>query len=143
MRLEEEGGVGLIPLHPREDREGETPGCPHGSSRSPGLRCAPRAQAAADIRRRKKSLPAVYAMSQAEGAALGELRRVYGKAELSGDDVTSVLLTMDAVGAHGYCAAMAQARMDEALEALAQLQLDAGAAMELREAALFLLDRDF
>jgi geranylgeranyl diphosphate synthase type I len=98
---------------------------------------------ATDIRRRKKSLPAVYALTQAEGPTLDELRRVYTKVELTSDDVSLVLRTLDAIGAQGYCARLALATKQAALKELDELPLNSDAAQELRQTATFLLERDF
>ena len=64
--------------------------------------------AAADIRRRKKSLPVVYALARAEGATAAELRRIYAQPQLSDADVSIVLRPLDAVGAQAYCRAVAE-----------------------------------
>jgi geranylgeranyl diphosphate synthase type I len=98
---------------------------------------------AADIRRRKKSLPAVYALAQAEGSALDELSRIYSKGDLTSDDVSLVLSTFNAIDAQGYCARLARERKDAALKELDQLPLNSDAAQELRQTAAFLLERDF
>ncbi len=98
---------------------------------------------AADIWRRKKSLPVVYALSQAEGPMLDQMRRVYAKRELNSEDVSLVLQSLDAVGAQGYCARLAEARREASLAELDGLQLRFEAVDELRRMAAFLLERDF
>ena len=52
----------------------------------------------ADIRRKKNSLPVVYAMSAAGGVGRGLLREVYGKPEVTDDDVAAVLGVMEDAG---------------------------------------------
>ncbi|HEU4759144.1 MAG TPA: polyprenyl synthetase family protein [Dehalococcoidia bacterium] len=98
---------------------------------------------AADIRRRKKSLPVVYALSRAEGVALDDLRRAYGGAELSDEDVSLVLRTLDALDAQSYCHRLAADRKAAALAALDRQDLRPDAAGRLRQTAGFLLERDF
>ncbi len=100
-------------------------------------------QPAADIRRRKKSLPVVYALSHAEGPVLDELRRAYGQAELGDEDVSLVLRTLDALGAQAYCGRLAKERQTAALAELDRLDLRPDAAAKLRQTAAFLLERDF
>jgi len=97
----------------------------------------------ADIRRRKKSLPIVYTLDQAEGPMRDQLRQAYGEAELSEQVVTLVLQCLDDTGARQYCLNVAQERKDAALSALDQIKLQPGPAAELRETAEFLLDRDY
>jgi geranylgeranyl diphosphate synthase type I len=97
----------------------------------------------ADIRRRKKSLPVVYALEQAEGVMRDELRHAYNKAELSEDDAVLVLQCLDETGARQYCVSVAQESKDVAVSALGELTLHADPAAELRETAEFLLDRDY
>ncbi|MEX0800431.1 MAG: polyprenyl synthetase family protein [Dehalococcoidia bacterium] len=91
---------------------------------------------ATDVWNRKKSLPVVYALSRAEG---GELRRVYAKAELSGDDVEAALAALDSAGARQYCEAALTERRQQALAALDGVELQAGPARELREVVEYLL----
>ncbi len=100
-------------------------------------------QPGADIRRRKKSLPVVYALAISEGKAGDELRRVYAKDELSHEDVSFVLRCLDDVGAQAYCARTAEERAHAALVKLDHAGLDGEAVAELRQTAVFLLKRDF
>ena len=98
---------------------------------------------AADIRRRKKSLPVVYALSRAEGSTLAELRRAYSGPELRDEDVSMVLRCLDAIGAQAYCREAAEERKAAALAELDRLELKSEAADELKRTAAFLLERDF
>ncbi len=98
---------------------------------------------AADIRRRKKSLPIVYALAAAEGPELDELRRLYSKRDLSDADVSLVLGSLDALGAQAYCSRLAEERRRTALAELHAVELPSEAARELKETATFLLERDF
>ena len=98
---------------------------------------------AADIRRRKKSLPVVYALSRAEGAVLDDLRRIYSRQEVGDEDVSMVLSCLDALEASAYCQHLAKGGEEAALAELDRLNLRSEAAEELRETAAFLLERDF
>lgn len=100
-------------------------------------------QPAADVRRRKKSLPVVFAFQRADGALRRRLEETYRKDELDDEDVSAVLQALDALGAHGFCARLAAEHKQAALDELERLQLKSRAARELRESAEFLLERDF
>lgn len=91
---------------------------------------------ATDVWNRKKSLPVVYALSRPDA---DELRRVYAKAALSGDDVEAALGSLDSAGAREYCEAALTERRRQALTALDGIELEAGPARELREVVEFLL----
>lgn len=96
--------------------------------------------AAADIRRRKKSLPIVFALT---GNAGSGLRRVYAKPELGNEDAALVLRVLDEVGARASCERLAEERLDAALAQLDGLPLRDGPARELRDAASFLVCGDY
>ena len=100
-------------------------------------------QTAADIRRRKKSLPVIYALSQAQGAALEGLRSVYGKPELDEADVSRVLACLDEVGAQDYCGRVAAEHREAALAELDAMEVKSENIAELRQTAAFVLERDF
>ncbi len=98
---------------------------------------------AADIHRRKKSLPIVFALDRAAGDELGWLREVYGAGEPSAGDVAFVAGLLDSLGAQAYCQDEADRHRTAALSELAAADLDERAAAEIREVADFLLERDF
>ncbi len=100
-------------------------------------------ETAADIRRRKKSLPVVYAFANADGRTLRALEDAYGKPELGDEDVSTVLRSLDALGAQQFCARLAQEQGEAALTALEGINLPHAAMKDLRETANFLLERDF
>jgi geranylgeranyl diphosphate synthase type I len=98
---------------------------------------------AADIRNRKKSLPAVYVLARSEDATAAELRRIYSQPGLSDADVSMVLGALESVGAQAYCRTAAEERMERALQELSGAALREGPAAELREVADFVLERDY
>ncbi len=100
-------------------------------------------QPAADIRRRKKSLPVIHAFSQAQGSALDELRRIYGKPGLDDADVSRVLVRLDEAGAQAYCARVATEHREAALAELDAIEVKSENIAELRQTVAFLLERDF
>jgi geranylgeranyl diphosphate synthase type I len=98
---------------------------------------------AADIRRRKKSLPVVYALAAAEAAEREQLFRLYSQGAPSEEKVGIVLELLDRHGARDYCQQMAQERVEQALAELAPVDMDPTARRELAEVASFLLEREF
>ncbi len=98
---------------------------------------------AVDIRRRKKTLPIVYALDSGDHAAAEAVSRAYDKGAVSDEDVSLVLRSLDSINAQGYCANQAEKQKSAALDLIAKLPLDEVHAAELRETARFLLERDF
>lgn len=97
---------------------------------------------AADILRRKKSLPIVFALDHATGDDRQQLQGVYGAGEPSAGDVSFVTGLLDSLGAQAYCQEEADRHRSAALSELAA-GLDERATGEIREVADFLLERDF
>jgi geranylgeranyl diphosphate synthase type I len=97
----------------------------------------------ADIRRKKKSLPIVYAMSRASGPVRDRLVDVYSKPSLDDDDVSTVLGILEEMGVVDYCQETAKARLQEALAQWEPLGLTGDAYRELKEVAEFLVEREF
>ena len=96
-----------------------------------------------DIRRRKKSFPAVYALEQARGRDAAELRRIYGQGELSEEEVRRVMEIMDAVGAAQYAQQLTEQSAAQAVRALEGIPLPAWARGEVAELVDFLARREF
>lgn len=96
----------------------------------------------ADIRRRKKSLPVVHALSSDDAAAREAVRRVYAS-ESAADGVADVLAALDSTGAKAYCAELAAEKKAGAIKELEAAGLRGPAAGELRVAADFLLEREY
>jgi geranylgeranyl diphosphate synthase type I len=97
----------------------------------------------ADIRRRKKSLPAIHAFSRADAGQREQLGRIYGRDDVSDADVEWVLRLMDSVGASQYCAGVADEHRGAALRELESAGLTPDGSAEIREVADFLLNRDY
>jgi geranylgeranyl diphosphate synthase type I len=99
--------------------------------------------AGADILRRKKSLPIVLAFEAAEGDEADRLRGLYEER-----DVAGVLAAFARLGVRAKCEELAAEKAAEAASTLASLELaqtgrPPAAGAELREAARFLLEREF
>jgi geranylgeranyl diphosphate synthase type I len=98
---------------------------------------------AADIRRRKKCLPVVYALATAQGGIRQELLRLYAQDSLSDADVTRVLDILEASAARDYCQGMAAERIAEALAELRDAAISPTAYGDFQELTTFLLEREF
>lgn len=96
--------------------------------------------AAADLHRRKVSLPVIHALRTADRR--DELARRYGQAE-TGDDVRPILAILEEAGSRGYSAGVAAHYHHEALAALDSARGDVAALAELRAITQQLLDRKF
>ncbi len=96
----------------------------------------------ADIRRKKNSFPAVYAMSQATGANKQRLLEIYTKPEPDDTDVADALQIMDSVNTQQHAHSLAAERAEHALNALAAAELDRQAFSEVEDLIKFLLVRE-
>ncbi|TMB68050.1 MAG: polyprenyl synthetase family protein [Chloroflexi bacterium] len=99
--------------------------------------------AGADVYRRKKSLPVVYALSEGKAGTREELRAIYDKPALDADDVAQVRQHLDEVGARGYCERQAAELKGNAIAELGRLDLVPGPREEIVQIAEFLLEREF
>jgi geranylgeranyl diphosphate synthase type I len=98
---------------------------------------------AADIRRRKKSLPIVYATAVAQAEEREQLLRVYSQESPGDEDVGTVLQLLDNHRAYDYCQQMAQERVEQALAELAAVDIEPTARRDFEAVAKFLLEREF
>lgn len=98
---------------------------------------------AEDIYNRKKSLPVVYALSNAQGPALQELQQMYGEGGLSASAVERALEILEAVGAQAYAQRLAAQHSEAAVAALNASGLANDAGEQLKELARFAVEREF
>jgi geranylgeranyl diphosphate synthase type I len=98
---------------------------------------------AADVRRRKKSLPVVYSLAHASGDTRDTLLSLYCQETLDDGEVGRVIEILDGLGAHDYCQGMAREQVDEALTELAATGISPGSRRDFTELAEFLLAREF
>ncbi len=96
-----------------------------------------------DIRRRKKSFPAVFALDRAAGAAREDLHRIYSQEELDDSDVERVMTIMDELGAPQYANRLTAECADLATQALESIELPAWARQEVEQLVDFLAHRQF
>ena len=94
-----------------------------------------------DIRRKKRSLPVVYALAQGT-AASARLGEIYARPELDDDDVARAVACLEETGARAYAMSLAWDTFARANEALAALPLGGDARREFEEIGRFLLERE-
>ena len=94
-----------------------------------------------DIFNRKKSLPALHALSNARGAAGKQINQTYQKDELSQDDVDSVLSIMDEYGTYDFCDGMSASHWMAAEAIIDELGFDPAVKNDFRELGRFLVER--
>lgn len=98
---------------------------------------------AADIRRRKKCLPVVYAMAVARAEEREQLLRVYSQGTPGDEEVSTVLRLLDSHRAYDHCQQMAQERVEQALAELATVDIERTARQEFETVTNFVLGREF
>ncbi len=96
-----------------------------------------------DIRRKKKSFPAVFALERAAGSTRDDLLHIYGQEELDDADVERVMSIMDELGAAQYAERLARESAEQANRALEGVSLPAWARAEVGELVDFLSHRQF
>jgi geranylgeranyl diphosphate synthase type I len=94
--------------------------------------------AGGDIMQRKKSLPFVMAAAAGSASSFKELCAAYEQA-----DVPAALALFKTLGVARLCEEQIAGKTSEAMTLLDSLQIGNKAGAELREAATFLLKRDF
>ena len=94
-----------------------------------------------DLRRKKNSLPLVYALEQAGTAEKEQLQSIYAKEQVEDRDVASTLALLAELGTSEYVQALAETHADRAIKALDGIELVPGAREEFQELVEFLLTR--
>lgn len=100
-------------------------------------------KSAGDISQRKKTLPVVYGLRNSAGEARKKLERLYSRECIEGTDIIEVTRILDRVGARDYAENLAEQHYYTALTHLEATGLDMGRQTPLKEAARFLLKRNF
>jgi len=100
-------------------------------------------KSASDIPQRKKTLPVVYGLQSSEGEVRDKLERLYARKSIEGEDITEVTKVLEQLGARDYAENLAEQYYYKALAHLEATRLDISRQAPLKEAACFLLKRDF
>jgi geranylgeranyl diphosphate synthase type I len=95
----------------------------------------------ADIWHKKKSLPVVYMLEQAQGEQREWLEQFYGDVEVQDADVERVLGILDELGASEYAQGVAEAQRGEALDILQKLELAGGSRRYVEAMAEYFVTR--
>lgn len=98
---------------------------------------------AADIRRKKKSLPVVYGLMQAQGEDRRKLLDLYSIESLAEENISQVLGILERVGAKEFCQEAARQYQRQALEEVKLLPLHPARRQDFEEMAEFLVERDY
>jgi geranylgeranyl diphosphate synthase type I len=96
-----------------------------------------------DIRRRKKSLPVVYALGRRNNPVAERLRALYNQDTLSEDEVTEAVAILNVCQARTYAEELATQHMGMALTELEAAKPAQEAAEALQELAQFLIRRTY
>lgn len=94
-----------------------------------------------DLRRRKNSLPLVYALEQVASIQKKQLEVIYAKEKVDDRDVALILALLDDLGVSEYVKGIAQVHADRALAAIEGIELIAGAREEIEGLVEFLVTR--
>ncbi len=93
-----------------------------------------------DIARRKKTLPIVHALGDADFGAV--VAKVYRQPAISDQDIAAVVTALDSAGSAEYCRERARSQAHEADVVLDTLGLDDAARAQFRAIARYLVDRE-
>ena len=96
-----------------------------------------------DLRRKKKTLPVVYALEREAAADEQPFRTLYQQDTLSDAGVEMALQLLDQAGARRYAEDLAQQHWQRAVDTLAEIGIDNPAQGRLRALARFLVEREF
>ena len=96
-----------------------------------------------DIWRRKKSLPAVYALQHAKGTAKQALLHIYSKPEINAQDVERVFSILEEVKARNHSQALAGEMVSDSFSALDQVETSSWGREALEAMIYFLVNRHY
>ena len=94
-----------------------------------------------DLRRKKNSLPLVYALEQTGTMERKQLQSIYAKERVEDRDVASTLALLADLGTLEYVQGLAKDQAARAVEALEKIELAPGAREDFQELVEFLLTR--
>jgi geranylgeranyl diphosphate synthase type I len=97
--------------------------------------------AADDLRRRKKSMPVVYALSQTGQPQAARFKEIYTAPTLTEAGVAEAITLLEEIGARDYAEVQAKAYVETARSALQAIEADPANKASLEEMAHFLIER--
>jgi len=96
-----------------------------------------------DIRQRKKILPLVYALRNANANDRVELERLYSQRNIEGEDIRTVVSILDRSGARDYCQNLCEQYYHRALERLNASGVETDRQTPLKQVVRFLVERNY
>ncbi|MQF64600.1 polyprenyl synthetase family protein [SAR202 cluster bacterium AC-409-J13_OGT_754m] len=96
-----------------------------------------------DIRRKKKSLPIVYAFNKAKGQALISLNRIYQKESVTEIEVEEVLNILDQLEAQQFASSLVAHEAELAMKTIQNSNIQPWALIEAQELIEFLVLREY
>jgi geranylgeranyl diphosphate synthase type I len=97
--------------------------------------------AADDLRRRKKSMPVVFALNQTNHPQAARFKEIYAAPTLTEADVTEAITILETIGAKAYTEAQAKTYVAQAKAALQAIEAAPENKQSLEEMAHFLIER--
>ncbi len=94
-----------------------------------------------DLRRRKKSLPVVFALNQAGSPQAARFRELYAAPALAEADISEAITLLEQMGAKAYTETQARTHIDQAKLALQAIETVPENKQSLEEMAQFLIER--
>lgn len=95
-----------------------------------------------DIKRKKKSLPVVYALQNASGPKKQRLREIYGGKDMDAHEINDVLEILNDLKAQTYTQSVANEKHASAITWIKNAQLHPAAEVALKEVSEFVTNRD-
>jgi geranylgeranyl diphosphate synthase type I len=99
--------------------------------------------AESDISQKKKTLPVVYGLQNSKGEDREKLTKLYSQEYIQGKDISEVVRILDQLGARDYARELTEQYYHRALAQLDASKLELARQAPLREAARFLVERDY
>ncbi len=97
----------------------------------------------ADIKRKKKALPAIHALNMSRGASASRIKDIFRtQDDLKEKDIHEVLEIMESLETQNYCQSMAAERWMDCKQMIKSLNLSGQTAKEFTELGEFLLIRE-
>ena len=95
-----------------------------------------------DLRRKKNSLPLVYAMERADGVQREQIHTIYARDEVDDRDVAAMMNVMEDLGVQSYLQKLAEQQAGLAQQAMRSVETTKAAREDMQELVEFLLTRE-